>query len=169
MRRIILIPRWLFLFWSGLIYLWGILNYFGAGWGNTCHRIWGVAQACYTSFFPALNDSSFQFQVGPDFPAFLVFTVCIVLSCLLCWVVLSIEIERPLYWLTCLLQGTLVLVAKLAIQGDVGTFGDGIALALFIALCAQAFVVLKQLRSVLPVATGYLLLFSIGMPLGGGW
>jgi len=56
------------------------------------------------------------------------------LSCLLCWAALSTKIERPLYWPACLLQGGLVLVAKLAIQGDVVAFGDAIALALFIAL-----------------------------------
>jgi len=169
MVRTVRLPRWLFLLWSGLVYFWGVLGYFGAGWGTDCHRFWGVAQACYTTFFPALNASSFQFQVGPDFSALLVFTVCVALSCLLCWVLLSTKIERRLFWLACLLQGGLVLVAKLAIQGAVSTFGDGIALALFIALCAQALIVLKQRRPVLLVTAGYLLLFSFGMSLDGGW
>jgi hypothetical protein len=71
MVRTVRLPRWLFLLWSGLVYIWGILGYFGAGWGTDCHRFWGVAQACYTTFFPALNASSFQFQGGPDFPALL--------------------------------------------------------------------------------------------------
>lgn len=169
MVRTVRLPRWLFLLWSGLVYIWGILGYFGAGWGTDCHRFWGVAQACYTTFFPALNASSFQFQVGPDFPALVIFTVCIALSCLLCWAVLSLKIERSRYWLACLLQGGLVLVAKLSIQGAVGAFGDGIALALFIALCVQALIVLKQLRPVLLATAGYLLLFSFGTSLDGGW
>jgi two-component system, NarL family, sensor histidine kinase YdfH len=168
-KETVRLARWLFLLWFGFVYTWGILGYFGAGWGNDCHRYWGVAQACFTTFFPALNASSFRFQAGPDFPALLIFTVCMVLCCLLCWVVLSTKIERPLYWLACLLQGGLVLVAKLAIQGDVVAFGDGIALALYIALCVQALLVLKQLRPVLLAAAGYLLLFSLGASLEGGW
>ena len=188
--RTVRLPRWLFLLWFGLVYTWGILGYFGASWGNVCHRYWGVAQACYTTFFPAVNASSFRFQVagvakercgvtwchsapgiglGPDFPALLIFTVCMALCCLLCWVVLSTKIERRLYWLACLLQGSLVLVAKLAIQGDVVAFGDGIALALYLALCAQALVVLKQLRPVLLTVGGYLVLFFLGASLEGGW
>jgi two-component system, NarL family, sensor histidine kinase YdfH len=169
MRHTIRLPRWLFLLWAGLVYLWGILGYFGAGWGTVCDRYWGVAQACHTAFFPALNAASFHIQAGPDFPALLIFTACIALFCFLCWVVLSMRIERSRYWLACLLQGSLVLVAKLAIQGDVGPFGDGIALALFIALCAQALIVLKHPRPVLAAAAGYLLLFSLGTSLEGGW
>jgi two-component system, NarL family, sensor histidine kinase YdfH len=168
-KETVRLPRWLFLLWSVLVYAWGLLGYFGAGWGNDCHRIWGVAQACYTTFFPALNASSFQFKVGPDFSALLIFTVCMALPCFLCWVVLSTKIERRLYWLACLLQGGLVLVAKLAIQGDVVAFGDGIALALYVGLCVQALLVLKQLRPVLLAAAGYLLLFSLGASLEGGW
>lgn len=167
--RTVRLPRWLFLLWSGLVYTWGLLGYFGAGWGTDCHRLWGRAQACFSTFFPALNASSFQVKVGPDFSALLIFTVCIALFCLLCWVVLSMNIERRLYWLACLLQGGVVLVAKLAIQGDVVAFGDGIALALYLSLCAQALVVLKQLRSVLLVAAGYLILYSFGRTLEGGW
>ena len=167
--RTVRLPRWLFLLWSGLVYARGLLGYFGAGWGTDCHRIEGVAQACFTTFFPAINASSFQFKVGLDFPALLIFTLCVALCCLLCWVVLSTKIERRLYWLACLLQGGLVLVAKLAIQGDVVAFGDGIALALYIALCAQALLVLKQLRPVLLVAAGYLVLYSLGTYLEGGW
>jgi len=169
MMHIVRLPRWLFLLWSGLVYTWGILGYFGASWGNVCHRFWDGAQACYTTFLPALNASSFRFQAGPDVSALLIFTVCMALSCLLCWAVLSTKIERPLYWPACLLQGGLVLVAKLAIQGDVVAFGDGIALALFIALCAQALVVLKRPRPVLLATAGYLLLFSLGTSLEGGW
>jgi two-component system, NarL family, sensor histidine kinase YdfH len=167
--RIVRLPRWLVLLWAGLVYTWGILGYFGAGWGNDCHRLSGGAQACYTTFFPALNASSFRFQAGPDFPALLIFTVCVALYCLLGWVVLSTKIERRLYWLACLLQGGLVLVAKLAIQGDSVWFGDGIALALYIALCAQALAVLKQPRPVLLAAAGYLVLYSFGRSLEGGW
>src|SRR5215469_9932214 len=157
LMRTVRLARWLFLLWLGLVYLWGMLSYFGAGEGNDCHLV-GETRACYTAFFPALNASSFQFKVGPDFPALSIFTVCIALYGLLCWVVLSTKIERRLYWLACLLQGGLVLVAKLAIQGDVGAFGDGIALALYLALCVQALVVLKQLRPFLLAASGYLLL-----------
>src|SRR5260370_15250696 len=167
--RIVRLPRWLFLLWAGLVYTWGILGYFGAGWGNDCHRLSGGAQACYTTFFPALGASSFRFQAGPDFPALLIFTVCVALYCLVGWVVLSTKVERRLYWLVCLLQGGLVLVAKLAIQGDSVWFGDGIALALYIALCAQALVVLKQLLPVLLAAAGYLVLYSFGRALEGGW
>jgi NarL family two-component system sensor histidine kinase YdfH len=166
--RTLRLPRWLFLLWLGLVYIWGILGYFGAGEGNDCHLV-GETRACYTAFFPALNASSFQFKVGPDFPALLIFTVCLALLCLLCWVVLSMKIERRLYWLACLLQGGLVLIAKLAIQGDSAAFSDGIALALYLALCAQAFVVLKQLRPVLLVVAGYLVLYSFGRTLEGGW
>jgi len=166
--RTVRLPRWLFLLWSGLVYIWGLLGYFGAGEGNDCHLV-GETRACYTAFFPALNASSFQFKVGPDIPALLIFTVCLALLCLLFWVVLSTKIERRLYWLACLLQGGLVLVAKLAIQGDVGAFGDGIALALYLALCAQALVVLKQPRSVLLVCAGYLVLYFFGRALEGGW
>jgi two-component system, NarL family, sensor histidine kinase YdfH len=169
MKYIVRLPRWLFLLWFGFVYTWGILGYFGAGWGTDCHRYLGVAQACFTTFFPALNASSLRPQAGPDFPALLIFTVCVALCCLLCWVVLSTKIERRLYWLACLLQGGLVLVAKLAIQGDVVAFGDGIALALFIALCVQALVVLKQARPVLLAVGGYLVLFSLGTSLEGGW
>lgn len=188
--RTVRLPRWLFLLWFGLVYIWGILGYFGASWGTVCHRYWGVAQACYTTFLPAVNASSLRFQaagvakercgatlchsapgigLGPDFPALLIFSVCMALCCLLCWVVLSTKIERRLYWLACLLQGSLVLVAKLAIQGDVVAFGDGIALALYLALCAQALVVLKQARPVLLTAAGYLVLFFLGASLEGGW
>lgn len=60
-------------------------------------------------------------------------------------------------------------VATLSIQGDVGPFGDGVALALLLTLCAQALVVLKQRRPVLMAAAGYLLLFSLGTSLDGGW
>ncbi|HEY0753900.1 MAG TPA: histidine kinase [Ktedonobacteraceae bacterium] len=169
MTRTVRLPRWLFLLWSGLVYLWGILGYFGAGWGTDCHRIWGVAEACYTTFFPALNTSSFQFKLGPDLPALLIFTVCAALSCLLGQVVLALKIERQLYWLACLLQGVLVLVAKLAMQGAVSTFGDGLALCFFIALCVQALLVLKQPRPVMTATAGYFLLFSFGMSLDGGW
>jgi NarL family two-component system sensor histidine kinase YdfH len=163
------LSRWLFLLWAGLVYLWGILWYFGAGWGYVCDRYWGVAQACHTSFVPALNASSFQIKTGPDFPALLVFTVCIALFSLLGWVVLSTTIERRYYWLACLLQGSLVLVAKLAIQGDVGPFGEHIALALYIALCVQALIVLRNPRQVLLVASGCLVLLSLGLSLEGGW
>jgi two-component system, NarL family, sensor histidine kinase YdfH len=167
--RIVRLLRWLFLLWSGLVYTWGILGYFGASWGTDCHRLAGGSQACYTTFFPALNASSFRLQAGGNFPALLIFTVCVALYCLLGWVVLSTKIERRLYWLACLLQGGLVLVAKLAIQGDFVAFGDGIALALYIGLCAQALVVLKQLRPVLLAAAGYLVLFSLGRSLESGW
>jgi two-component system, NarL family, sensor histidine kinase YdfH len=169
LMRPIRLLRWLLLLWSGLVYLWGILGYFGASWGNVCDRYWGVAQACHNTFLPRLNAASFQVKAGPDFPALLIFTVCVALFCLLGWVVLSTKIERSGYWLACLLQGGLVLVAKLAIQGDVGPFGDGIALALFLALCAQALVVLKHPRPVLVAAAGYLLLYSLGTSLEGGW
>src|SRR5579885_3032178 len=128
MMRTVRLPLWPFLLWSELAYVWGLLGYFGAGWGTDCHRLWGVAQACYNTFFPALNASSFQPGVGPDFSALLIFTVCVMLYCFLCSVALSMKIERRLYWLACLLQGGLVLIAKLAIQGGVGAFGDGIAL-----------------------------------------
>ena len=167
--RTVRLPRWLFLLWFGVVYTCGLLGYFGASWGNDCHRVSGGAQACYTTFFPALNASSFRFWVGPDFPALLIFTVCVALCCLLYCVVLSTKIEPRLYWLACLLQGGLVLIAKLAIQGDFVAFGDGIALALFIALCAQALVVLKQLRPVLVAAAVYLVLYSFGASLEGGW
>ena len=103
MMHIVRLPRWLFLLWSGLVYAWGILGYFGASWGNVCHRFWDGTQACYTTFLPALNASSFRFQAGPDVSALLIFTVCMALSCLLCWAVLSTKIERPLYWPACLL------------------------------------------------------------------
>lgn len=169
MLRTVRLPSFLWLLWAGLVYLWGILGYFGAGWGTVCDRYWGVGQACHTAFFPALNAASFQVKAGPDVSAFVTFTVCIMLWCLLCWVVLTMKIERPGYWLACLLQGSLALVAKLAIQGDVGPFGDGIALALLLALCVQALVVLKQWRPVLVAAAGSLLLFSLGTSLEGGW
>jgi two-component system, NarL family, sensor histidine kinase YdfH len=166
---VVRVPRWLFLLWSGLVYTWGMLGYFGAGWGNVCDRYWGVAQACHTAFLPALKASSFQVKLGPDFPALLIFTACVALLGLLGWVVLSTKMERELYWLACVLQGGLVLVAKLAIQGDVGPFGDHIALALYLALCAQALVVLRQLRLALLAAAGYLVMFSFGTTLEGGW
>ncbi len=161
--------RWMFLIWSGLVVLFGALGYFGAGWGFVCHTFWGIGTACYSTFLPALRPSSFQVKLGPDFPSLLVFTVCMALFSLLCWAVLSMKLERRRYWLACLIQGGLVLVAKLAIQGDVVAFGDRVALALYLALCAQAIIVLRQIRPVLLAAAGYLLLFSFGMSLEGGW
>jgi NarL family two-component system sensor histidine kinase YdfH len=167
MRKVDL--RWLFLIWSGLVYLFGALGYFGAGWGNDCHTIWGVGTACYSTFFPALNASSIQLKAGPQFPALLVFSVCLALLCLLGWAVLSMKVERRRYWLACLLQGGLVLVAKLVIQGDMVVFGNEIALALYLALCVQAIIMLRQIRPVLLATAGYLILFSFGAALEGGW
>lgn len=167
--RSVRLLRWLLFLWSGLVYFWGVLGYFGAGWGNVCDRYWGVGQACHDTFLPALNAASFQFKAGPDVSPLLIFSVCMALFCLLGWVVLSTKIERSHYWLACLLQGGVVLIAKLAIQGDVGPFGDGIALALLLALCTQALVVLRQPRPVLMAAAGYFLWYTLGTSLGGGW
>src|SRR5262249_40381623 len=50
-----------------------------------------------------------------------------------------------------------------------GPFGDGIALALLLALCVQALVVLRRPRPILVAAAGYFFLYSLGTSLDGGW
>lgn len=169
LKHLVRLPRWLLFLGSGLIFLISLLGYFGTSAQHVCNIAKGKPDVCHTRFFPDLNTSSLQLRTGSDFSALFIFLLCGTLFCLICWVVLSTKIERRFYWLACLLQGGLVLIATLAIEGDGVVFGDAVALALYVMLCMQALVVLKHLRPVFLVATGYFLLFALGKLLAGSW
>jgi NarL family two-component system sensor histidine kinase YdfH len=171
MKRFWLSPRWLFYGWVGLVYLWGLINYAGSSVGEVCHRWESLGEACYTTFLPGMSTKplSLQFWAGPDLAAFLIFTLSMALVALLDWVILTSKVEGSFSWLAYLLLGGLVLIAKLAIQGDVSAFGDEIALALYLTLLLQAYSQLKNLRLWFIVGAGYFILFQFGSNLDGGW
>jgi NarL family two-component system sensor histidine kinase YdfH len=135
--------RWFLLFWESLVYLWAVLSLFGVN-PLTLQQIPRLPRQ--TLFRPLP-------ETAVDVLGIALFTVLMLAQGGLLWVSLSGKLPRSLTWLSFCLQGVLVLVIGLLVQQD------NVVLNLYLALILSAIVLLRQVRSVVIVAVGYVLLF----------
>lgn len=136
--------RWLFLFWVGVVYLWGL-------WGGTA--LTGIGSSKPMIFMLNVHLDSNNLLPTVDMLHTGLFTLLMALYSALLWLGLDGRVQRRLYWLYFLLQGALVLASSLLL------FQVNIALNLYLALTLAAIVMLKHPRVVVSVALECVLLF----------
>lgn len=140
--------RWLFLFWVGVVYLWGI-------WGGT--TVTSIYKNKPIIVMSGFHLSSYNPLLAGDWLHTGLFTLLMLLYSVFLWIGLSGKIARRLYWLYFLGQGGLVLACSLAL------YQVNLALNLYLALTLAAIVMLKQPRLVISVALECVLLFLVAV------
>lgn len=140
--------RWFFLFWGGVVYLWGL-------WGGTALTGIERNKPVIVMFNFHLNGS--DLLPTSDLPHTGLFTLLIALYSALLWFGLAGKVPRRLYWLYFPLQGVLILISSLLL------FQINVALNLYLALTLAAIIMLKQPRKVISVALECVLLFLVAV------
>ncbi|QBD82423.1 hypothetical protein EPA93_43200 [Ktedonosporobacter rubrisoli] len=135
--------RWLFLFWIGVVYIWGV-------WGIT--TVSGIYQGRPALFIQQglKIDSSNLLHIG-------IFTPLLLLYGVLLWIGLSGRISSRFAWLYFLLEGGIALACSLILHQM------NVALSLYLTLTLAAIVILKQPGKVLHVAIGSILLLLLAL------
>ncbi len=145
--------HWLFLFWIGMVYIWGL-------WGVTMTSGLCSGRTVFIlyNFHPGAPD---PFLLSNLVRAGL-FTLFIVLFAAALWAGLSQAISRRFFWLYFLIEGGLALTCSITLNQV------NIALSLSLALVLAAIVILQQPRQIVSVALECIALFLVAWLLEGG-